>query len=177
MRAATGKSILNGIAIGPLRIYKKAEIKTSQFSALTPDIVVYDVGTNTPESFPYAISGCKVAKLAAEVHVDAGLLICGTGVGISLAANKVKGIRACVCSDTATARLIRQHNNSSILSLGARIVGLELAKDIVDAWLNAEFKGGRHQARIDMITEIKGTGNLKAEELLKTQEAAGAPSS
>lgn len=127
-------------------------------------ITVWDVGTNTPESFPYAVSGYKVAKLVAEGDVDAGILICGTGVGISLAANKVKGIRACVCSDTATARLTRQHNDSNILSLGARIVGLELAKDIVNAWLSAKFEGGRHQARIDMIREIEETGHLRLAE-------------
>lgn len=127
-------------------------------------IEIEDVGTNSPESFPYAVSGYRAAKLVAEGAADAGLLICGTGVGISLAANKVKGIRACVCSDTATARLTRQHNDSNILSLGARIVGLELAKDIVDAWLTAEFEGGRHQARIDMIREIEETGTLRAAE-------------
>lgn len=125
---------------------------------------MWDVGTNSPESFPYAVSGYKVAKLVAEGAVHKGILICGTGVGISLAANKVKGIRACVCSDTATARLTRQHNDSNILSIGARIVGLELAKDIVNAWLSAEFESGRHQARIDMITEIEETGCLRLAE-------------
>lgn len=123
-------------------------------------VTLENVGTDAPESFPYAVSGYRVAKLVAEGAVDGGILICGTGVGISLAANKVRGIRACVCSDTATARLTRQHNDSNILSLGARIVGLELAKDIVDAWLGAEFEGGRHQARIDMIREIEETGSL-----------------
>lgn len=123
-------------------------------------ITIEDVGTNSPNSFPYAVSGYRVARLVADRAVDAGILICGTGVGISLAANKVKGIRACVCSDTATARLTRQHNDSNILSIGARIVGLELAKDIVEAWLNADFEGGRHQARIDMIKEIEETGHL-----------------
>lgn len=127
-------------------------------------IAIEDVGTNSPESFPYAVSGYRVAKLVAKGAVDKGILICGTGVGISLAANKVKGIRACVCSDTATARLTRQHNDSNILSLGARIVGLELAKDIVTAWLNAEFEGGRHQARIDMIAEIEERGCLQLAE-------------
>lgn len=127
-------------------------------------IVIEDVGTNSPDSFPYAVSGYRVAKLVADGAVDKGILICGTGVGISLAANKVKGIRACVCSDTATARLTRQHNDSNILSIGARIVGLELAKDIVDAWLNAEFEGGRHQARIAMIAEIEECDCLRLAE-------------
>lgn len=88
-------------------------------------------------------------------EADLGITICGTGVGISLAANKVKGIRACVCSEPYTARLSKQHNNSNILSFGARVVGQDLAKMIVDEWLAAEFEGGRHQKRIDMIAEIE----------------------
>ena len=80
---------------------------------------------------------------------------CGTGVGISIAANKVNGVRAAVCSDTATARLVKEHNNANIIAFGARIVGTELAKDIVRAYLDAEFQGGRHQTRIDMIHEIE----------------------
>ncbi len=123
-----------------------------------------DVGTNTPESFPYAVSGYRVARLVADGDVDGGILICGTGVGISLAANKVKGIRACVCSDPFTARLSKQHNNTNILAFGARVVGSELAKMIVEEWLNAEFEGGRHEARVAMITEIEETGTLRAAE-------------
>ncbi|MBQ1377028.1 MAG: RpiB/LacA/LacB family sugar-phosphate isomerase, partial [Lachnospiraceae bacterium] len=91
-------------------------------------------------------------------------LICGTGVGISLAANKVKGIRACVCSEPYSAKLSKQHNNSNIIAFGARVVGIEMAKMIVDAWVNAEFEGGRHATRVDMITEIEETGALKAAE-------------
>ena len=88
-------------------------------------------------------------------QADCGVLICGTGVGISIAANKVNGVRAAVCSDTATARLVKEHNNANIIAFGARIVGTELAKDIVKAYLDAEFQGGRHQTRIDMIHEIE----------------------
>ena len=88
-------------------------------------------------------------------------MICGTGVGISLSANKIKGIRAVVCSEPYSAKLSKQHNNTNILAFGARVVGIEMAKMIVDEWLNAEFEGGRHQARIDMITEIESTGVLK----------------
>ena len=80
---------------------------------------------------------------------------CGTGIGISIAANKVKGIRAAVCSESCTARLVRQHNNANILAFGARIIGIETAKEIVNAWLSAEFEGGRHQERVDMITAIE----------------------
>ena len=88
-------------------------------------------------------------------EVDLGILICGTGVGISLAANKVKGVRAVVCSEPYTARLSKQHNNTNILAFGARVIGIELAKMIIEEWLNAEFEGGRHQERIDMITAIE----------------------
>ena len=108
-------------------------------------IEVIDVGTNSTE-------------------VDGGVLICGTGVGISLAANKVKGIRACVCSEPYSAKLSKQHNNSNIIAFGARVIGVETAKMIVDEWLNAKYEGGRHQVRIDMIAEIENTGHLEAAE-------------
>lgn len=127
-------------------------------------VEVVDVGTNEPGSFNYPISGYKVAKLVASGEADGGVLICGTGVGISLAANKVEGIRACVCSEPFTARMSKQHNNANIIAFGARVVGIELAKMIVDEWLHAEFQGGRHQTRVDMITEIEQTGRLKAAE-------------
>lgn len=126
-------------------------------------IEVIDVGTNSPERFHYPISGYKVAKLVKEGKADGGILICGTGVGISLAANKVKGIRACVCSEPYSAKLSRQHNNTNIIAFGARVIGIETAKMIVDEWLNAEYEGGRHQTRIDMITQIEETGELDIE--------------
>lgn len=123
---------------------------------------VINVGTDSPESFNYPISGYKVAKLVSSGEVDGGILICGTGVGISLAANKVKGIRACVCSEPYSARLSKQHNNSNIIAFGARVIGIEMAKMIVDEWLNAEFMGGRHQKRVDMLMEIEATQELEA---------------
>jgi ribose 5-phosphate isomerase B len=125
-------------------------------------IEVIDVGTNSTERFNYPISGYKVAKLVASGKVDGGVLMCGTGVGISLAANKVKGIRACVCSEPYSAKLSKQHNNSNIIAFGARVIGIETAKMIVDEWLGAKYEGGRHQVRIDMISEIENTGHLKA---------------
>lgn len=127
-------------------------------------IEVIDVGTNSKERFNYPVSGYKVAKLVASGQVDGGVLICGTGVGISLAANKVRGIRACVCSEPYSAKLSKQHNNTNIIAFGARVVGVELAKMIVDAWLGAEYEGGRHQVRIDMIAEIENTQSLQAAE-------------
>ena len=88
-------------------------------------------------------------------EVDKGIVICGTGVGISLAANKVNGIRCVTCSEPYSALLSRQHNNTNMLAFGARVVGIELAKMIVDAWLSGEYEGGRHQVRIDMLKEIE----------------------
>lgn len=119
---------------------------------------VVDYGTDSSESCNYAVYGEKVARAVAAKDVDLGVLICGTGVGISLAANKVKGIRAAVCSESCTARLVRQHNNANILAFGARIIGDETAKEMVRAWLDAEFEGGRHQARVDMIMAIEERG-------------------
>lgn len=127
-------------------------------------VEVIDIGTNETTSFNYPISGYKAAKLVAAGEVDGGVLICGTGVGISLAANKVDGIRACVCSEPFTARMAKEHNNVNIIAFGARVVGVELAKMIVDEWLHAEFQGGRHQTRVNMLTEIEQTGRLAAAE-------------
>ena len=127
-------------------------------------IEVINVGTDSSDRFNYPISGYKVAKMVASKEVDCGVLICGTGVGISLAANKVQGIRACVCSEPYTAKLSKQHNNSNIIAFGARVIGIETAKMIVDEWLNASYEGGRHQPRVDMITEIEQTQHLRAAE-------------
>lgn len=127
-------------------------------------IELVDVGTNSPDSFHYPISGYKAAKLVAAGEVDGGIIICGTGVGISLAANKVDGIRCCVCSEPYSAKLSKQHNNTNMLAFGARVVGIETAKMIVDEWLNATFEGGRHQTRVDMIMEIQDTGKLAVAE-------------
>ena len=125
-------------------------------------IEVINVGTDSTERFDYPVSGYKVAKLVVEGKADAGILICGTGVGISLAANKVQGIRACVCSEPYTAKLSKQHNNTNIIAFGARVIGIETAKMIVDEWLNAAYEGGRHQKRVDMIAEIETTQQLAA---------------
>lgn len=115
-------------------------------------------GTDTPESCDYPVFGEKVARAVAAGEVDCGILICGTGVGISLAANKVKGIRCAVCSEPVTARLVKQHNNANMIAFGARIVGSETAKEIVKAYLDAEFLGGRHADRVAMIMELEKRG-------------------
>ena len=115
---------------------------------------VVDVGAPIGEAVDYPIPGEKVGRLVASGEADLGVLICGTGVGISLAANKVKGIRAAAVSDTATARMIREHNNANVIAIGARIVGEELAKDIIKTFLTTDFSGEeRHQRRIDLISD------------------------
>jgi ribose 5-phosphate isomerase B len=116
---------------------------------------VVNFGTDTHDSCNYAEYGEKVADAVAAHEVDCGVLICGTGVGISIAANKVPGVRAGVCSEPTTARLIKEHNNANIVAFGARIVGEEVAKSIIDAYLGATFQGGRHEERVNMLTEIE----------------------
>lgn len=112
-------------------------------------------GTDTEDRVDYPVYGKKVADAVASGECSLGILICGTGIGISLAANKVKGIRAAVCSEAYSAELTRRHNNSNIIAFGARVVGTATAETIVDAFLNAEFEGDRHAARVDMISAIE----------------------
>jgi len=114
-----------------------------------------DYGAAAGEKVDYPVKGLAVAEAIVRGEVDKGVLLCGTGVGISLAANKVPGIRAAVCSEPYSARLTVQHNNSNIIAMGARVVGPELAKMIVDEFFGAEFEGGRHAARVDMICDIE----------------------
>ena len=114
-----------------------------------------DVGTYTTESCHYPVFADKVCKKVTSGECELGILICGTGIGISLAANKVKGIRAAVCSDAYSASMTRRHNNSNILAFGSRVVGKGTAETIVDAFLGAEYEGGRHQTRVDMISDIE----------------------
>lgn len=116
---------------------------------------VLNLGTDSSESCDYPLYGEKVGQAVAGGEADLGIAICGTGIGISLAANKVPGIRAAVCSEPYSAKLSRMHNDTNVLCFGARVVGTELAKMIVDEWLSAEFLGGRHQRRVDMIMAIE----------------------
>ena len=120
-----------------------------------------DFGTYTTDSCHYPIYGARAAKAVASGECDLGIVICGTGIGISMAANKVKGIRCALCSDTFSARMTRIHNNSNMLAMGARVIGVELAKDIVNAWLDAESEGGRPPARRDMITALENGEDIE----------------
>lgn len=115
------------------------------------NIEFIDVGTYTPESCDYPEIARKVAEKVIHCEADRGILICGTGIGVSIAANKVHGIRAALCGDTYSARVSRAHNNANVLCLGSRVVGEHLALDIVDIWLKTGFEGGRHKRRVDMI--------------------------
>lgn len=136
----------------------KEEVKTL---LATRGIEVEDFGTYTTDSCHYPIFGARAAQAVADGRCDLGIVICGTGIGISMAANKVKGIRCALCSDTFSAKMTRIHNNSNMLALGARVIGVELAKEIVNAWLDAEFEGGRHQVRIDMITALENGESIE----------------
>ncbi len=116
---------------------------------------VIDIGSQDSASRDdYPVFGRAAGEMVASGEVEGGVLICGTGAGICLAANKVKGVRAVACSEPVTARLVKEHNHANIIAFGARIVGTETAKAILDAWLNAECLGGRHQERVDMIEQL-----------------------
>lgn len=114
-----------------------------------------DFGTLTEQSCDYPEFALKVAEEVSNKKYDLGILVCGTGIGISIAANKVPGIRAAVCGDTFSAHACREHNNANILALGERVTGVGLAIDIVDTFINSNFEGDRHQRRIDKISEIE----------------------
>ena len=117
---------------------------------------VVDIGPTTSESTDYPRHGEAAARRVASGDCRFGIILCGTGQGIMMAANKVRGIRCGVCADTFSARMIRQHNDANMLSIGARVVGDGLAFDIVDAFLGAEFEGGRHGPRVAMIVALEG---------------------
>lgn len=112
-----------------------------------------DYGTFSTESVDYPKIGFALGKAVTEGEVNLAIAICGTGIGISIAANKVRGVRAALCHDTFSAHASREHNDANILALGARVIGVELAKDIVKTWLEAKFLGERHQRRVQMLEE------------------------
>lgn len=120
------------------------------------EIEFIDYGTNSSDSVDYPDYGKKVSEAVVGGEVERAIVICGTGIGISIACNKVKGIRCALCSDTYSARMSREHNNANILALGGRVVGKDLALEIVTTWLNSKFAGGRHERRINKISEIEG---------------------
>lgn len=116
---------------------------------------VKDFGCYDENSVDYPDIAEKVGKVVSSGECERGILICGTGIGISIAANKIRGIRAALCSDVYSAKMTKEHNNANIICMGGRVIGRELAFMIVDTWLEAEFQGGRHQARIDKIHSLE----------------------
>ncbi len=120
-----------------------------------------DFGTYSEESCDYPVFGARAARAVASGECDRGIVICGTGIGISLAANKVKGIRCALCGDPLSAELTRRHNDANMLAMGARIIGSELAKSIVRTFLTTPFEGGRHQRRVDMLTRLENGEDLE----------------
>ncbi|MFH1995175.1 MAG: ribose 5-phosphate isomerase B [Nitrospinota bacterium] len=116
---------------------------------------VADLGTSNCDSVNYVDYGIKLGRGVSEGKYKRGVLICGTGIGMSMTVNRFRGIRGALCHDTLTARLSRLHNDANVLVLGGRLLGKGLVQDMIDTWLNTEFEGGRHQARLDKISEIE----------------------
>ncbi|MZG30308.1 MAG: ribose 5-phosphate isomerase B [Nitrospinae bacterium] len=125
---------------------------------------VDDLGPHSGDSVDYPDYGIKLAEAVAEKKVERGIVICGTGIGMSIVVNRYPGIRGTLCSDLFTAKLCREHNDSNILIMGGRVIGKGLAAEIVNTWLNTDFEGGRHQRRLDKITQIDS--NIKSKENL-----------
>ena len=119
------------------------------------DVEVEDMGTFGKESVDYPDIAEKVCTPVAKGEADRGIVLCGTGIGISIAANKVKGIRAALCHETYTAKMSRQHNNANVLAMGGRTTGPEIAKEIVRTWMTTEFEGGRHERRVNKIMALE----------------------
>ena len=132
------------------------DMKTKVISHLEENgISVLDMGTYTKDSCNYPDYASAVCEKIQAGEFELGILICGTGIGMSMAANKHNGIRAACCSDTFSAKATRQHNNANVLCFGERVVGLGLALEIVDAFVNEEYLGGRHEARVQMLSDIE----------------------
>lgn len=114
-----------------------------------------DFGTYSEDSCDYPVYGEIVGKAVVSGECESGIIICGTGIGISIAANKVRGVRAALCHDCYSAEFTRRHNNANVLALGGRVIGVGHALKIVDIFLNTDFEGGRHARRVDLISEIE----------------------
>lgn len=118
---------------------------------------INDIGVYNTNSVDYPDFGKKAAEMVVSKEVDRGIIVCGTGIGISIAANKVKGIRCALCTNEFMAKMSRMHNNANMLALGERVIGKGLALDMVDIWLSTEFEGGRHENRVNKLMEIEKT--------------------
>jgi ribose 5-phosphate isomerase B len=156
----TWRELLMVIAIGC--DHAGVELKR-QLSGLLKDegIEVMDVGTNGTASVDYPDYGAVAAGAVSKGQVDAAVLICGTGIGMSIVANKFKGVRAALCRDVYTARMSREHNDANVLVIGSRVVMEDSAEDILRAWLHTKYEGGRHDERLKKISIIEGSIELK----------------
>ncbi len=125
---------------------------------------VDDLGPHSGDSVDYPDYGIKLAEAVAEKKVERGIVICGTGIGMSIVVNRYQGVRGALCSDVFTAKLCREHNDSNILIMGGRVIGRGLAAEIVNTWLSTPFEGGRHQRRLDKINQIDAS--IKSKEKL-----------
>jgi ribose 5-phosphate isomerase B len=117
---------------------------------------IQDLGTHSSDSVDYPKYGFAVGNSIIKGEADLGIAICGTGQGISMAANKIRGVRAALCTETFSARMAREHNNANVLTLGGRVIGVGLALDIVDIFLKTEFAGGRHARRVNLMSDYEG---------------------
>lgn len=118
------------------------------------EVEVIDCGTDSPESVDYPVYAKKVAEMVASGEADRGILVCGSGIGVSIAANRFKGVRCALCTSVEMGKLSRQHNNANVLALGARIMEASTALEILEAWYKTEFEGGRHERRVAMLDEM-----------------------
>lgn len=134
--------------------YELKETIRAYLNETRPDISTVDLGTDSTESVDYPEYGKRCGQAVASGKADAGIVCCGTGIGISMAANKVKGIRCGLCTSVEMAALTKRHNNANMIAMGGRITEPSLACQIVDAWLDNEFEGGRHQRRVDALNEM-----------------------
>lgn len=141
------------IAIGSDHVGVNFKDKLKEY-LIEKDISVKDFGTNSTNRMDYPLIARALTKAIQENECEKGILICGTGVGMAIAANKANGIRAVVCSEPYSAQMSRAHNNTNVLAVGARVVGYELAKMIVDVWLETSYEGGRHERRVLMMDEL-----------------------
>ena len=152
------KTIVLGADHGGFEL--KNKIKEFLENNHNTNFTVIDIGTDSAQSCDYPIFASRVCKKVQSGEADLGILVCGTGIGMSIAANKHKGIRAACCSDTFSARLTRLHNDANVLCIGARVVGEGLALDLVNEFINAEFEGDRHVKRLSLISDIENGKEL-----------------
>lgn len=122
---------------------------------------IKDIGVYNTDSVDYPDFGKRAAEMVVNKEVEKGIIICGTGIGISIAANKVKGIRCALCTNEFMAKMSRMHNNANMLALGERVIGKGVAIDIVDIWLSTDFEGGRHENRVNKMMEIENINKVE----------------